>query len=110
MATAAVASAESTDWITGYEALEMKPKLKGKLLQSIECRDVVSNGLNLRKSEFRLTYTNNPSKKRFLWAVGSEYGRYNARAQKEGYELVSLHQYSRQSGLKVRCAVWHKKQ
>ena len=103
-----LADAATTEWFKGKDKSKVISLLKGKLLLAIECRDGQKIGLNLNKDEFRLTYADNPTKKRYLWAVGSAFGPYKARAKRENYKLVNLSQYTRKSGLKIRCAVWHK--
>ncbi|MEM9277235.1 MAG: hypothetical protein AAGA76_01525 [Pseudomonadota bacterium] len=100
--------AEQTDWFKGRDRAKIAKQMKGKLLQEIECRDKKTVGLHLARDEFRVTYTDNPEKTRYLWAVGNQFGRYKAYADKNGYKMVSINQYVRESGLKIRCAVWHK--
>ncbi|MEM7216596.1 MAG: hypothetical protein AAF423_13735 [Pseudomonadota bacterium] len=103
------AKAERTEWFEGKDRYEITKRLKGKLLLEIECRDSKTPGLHLARDEFRVTYTDNPTSKKFTWAIGNHYGRYKHWADKNGYKLVSINQYTRASGLKIRCAVWHKK-
>ncbi len=103
------AYAAKTEWFKGKERYEIEKRLKGKLLLEIECRDGKAPGLHLAQDEFRVTYSDNTPKTKFLWAIGSLYGPYKKRAEKNGYKLVSFNQFVRPSGLKIRCAVWHKK-
>ena len=103
------AHAAKTGWFKGKERYEIEKRLKGKLLLEIECRDGRAPGLHLAKDEFRVTYSDNPSNTKFLWAIGNVFGAYKKRAEKRGFKLVSYNQYVRASGLKIPCAVWHKK-
>lgn len=102
------AAVETTEWMAGTEAIMLAPKLDGKLLLSIKCRDTPAIGLNVGNLEYKISYSENPKKIKFLWAVGSHYGPFERKAQKEGYRRVSFDQFVRPSGLKIRCGVWHK--
>jgi len=100
-------NAERSGWMTGYEARKI-PGISKKLIIAIDCRDTNKPGLLVGKLESNVTYSDNPSKKKFYWAVGSEFGRYKIKAKKKGYKLVSFKQFTRKaSGLKIRCGVWH---
>lgn len=102
------AEKQSTDWFSGNDRKVLKT-LRKKLIHSIKCRDTNNVGLNVRKGEYKVVYSDNPDDVKFYWAIGSEYGRYEKRALKRGYKRVSFDQYIRKpSGLRIRCGVWHK--
>jgi len=102
-------SKKSTGWFNGSDRSE-RSKLRGKLIHSIKCRDSKSIGLNVRKGQYKVVYSDNPKKIKFLWAIGSAYGRYEKIARKRGYKRVSFDQYRRKvSGLNIRCGVWQEK-
>jgi len=102
------ANAAKTEWFLGKDRPKVERELKGKIPLEIECKDSKTVGLHLARDQFRVTYTDNPSEKKFLWAIGNFYGPYKRWADKNDYKLVSINQYTRASGLKIRCAVWHK--
>jgi len=107
---AAPALATTTDWISGRDFSTIKRAVGNKLLTKIECRDTGKKGGQVADYEYRVTYVNNPGKIRYRWAIGNQYGPYRARAKKDGYKQVSYSSFRRKtSGLKVHCAVWHKK-
>ena len=107
--TPSTASAERSGWMSGNEIAKI-PGIRKKLIIAIDCRDTYRPGLQVRNFEYNVTYTNNPSKKKFHWAIGSAYGRFKIKSEKKGYKLVSFKQFTRKnSGLKIRCAVWHER-
>jgi len=100
---------KTTEWFTGSDR-SARSKLNGKLIHSIKCRDGKSVGLNVRKGEYKVTYSDNPKQVKFRWAIGNAYGPIAKWAKKNGYKRVSFDQYRRKSsGLRIRCGVWQKK-
>ncbi len=105
-----VASAETTEWFSGKEQRVVQKRLKDKLLMRIECRDTNVVGLNVADFEYRVTYKENPENIKVRWAVGSLYGPFREQSLKDGSKLISYDSFRRKkSGLKIHCAVWHKK-
>ena len=51
----------------------------------------------------------NPEKIKIRWAVGNLYGPFREMSKRDGSRLISYDSFRRKSGLKVHCAVWHKK-
>ncbi|WP_394688188.1 hypothetical protein [Hoeflea sp.] len=104
------AYAEQTEWFEGRQQYAVEKRLKGKLLNRIECRDTGRLGLDVADFEYRVSYSDNPDGIKYFWAIGSAFGPQRERAKRQGYEMVSYENFLRkQSGLKVHCAVWHKK-
>lgn len=104
------ANAETTDWLKGREAVQtIKSKYRtGLVLTKMECKDTNRIGLDVGAFDYRLTFTKTEDAPPILWAVGSEYGRGEAQAKRDGYKSVSFDQFTRaRSGLRVRCGVWH---
>ena len=105
-----LAHAETTEWFSGKDRRTVEKRLWDKLLMRIECRDTNRVGLNVTDFEYRVTYTDNPKKIKIRWAVGSLYGPFRERSKRDGSKLISYDSFRRKkSGLKVHCAVWHKK-
>lgn len=110
VAGAAIAQTGS-EWMTGYEAFKTLRAMesKGFMPVSITCRDSNKRGLDVGETEYKVKFVKNSNGVHYYWAVGSEYGRINLKATKEGHRRVSFAQYLRKkSGLTVRCAIWHK--
>lgn len=108
---AAPACAEDSVWLRGFTAYLTVGKMgkQGFMPTSIACRDSNLKGLDVAETEYKVSYAKRPDGVKFMWAVGSEYGRYRKLAEKEGYRQVGFDQYKRKkSGLVVRCAIWHK--
>ncbi len=100
-----------TEWMTGYDAFKTLQSMESKGLMpvSITCRDSNKRGLDVGETEYKVKFVKNSNDVHYYWAVGSEYGRMNLQATKEGHRRVSFAQYVRmKSGLTVRCAIWHK--
>jgi hypothetical protein len=105
------AHATTTDWLTGIEIqkLARKGEFRGKKVDAIKCKDGGKIGLNVRTGFFKVTYSDNPTKKKFHWSIGNTYGKSVVMAKKKNMVLVSHDQYVRKSGLVIRCGVWHEK-
>jgi hypothetical protein len=104
-------NAETSDWVSGYEAVKTWKKLKrqGHTPMAIECRDTGRKGLNIGDLEYRITTEKLDKKVHWMWAVGSDFGKFQHKAEKNGYTRVSYSAFRRvKSGLLVRCGVWHK--
>ncbi|MGJ8571208.1 MAG: hypothetical protein ACSHXI_10985 [Hoeflea sp.] len=105
-----VAHAETTEWFSGKEQRTVQKRLRDKLLMRIECRDTNRVGLDVSEFEYRVTYTDNPEKIKVRWVVGNLYGPFREQSKRDGSKLISYDSFRRKkSGLKVHCAVWHKK-
>jgi hypothetical protein len=103
--------AEETGWLSGYNAYSRGKQLERQGFMPVRmlCRDSNKRQLDVGETEYNVTFAKNTNGTQFLWAVGSEYGPYKLKAEKEGYRQVSFKQYVRKkSGLTVRCAIWHK--
>ena len=103
--------AEETGWLSGYNAYNRGKALERQGFMPVKmlCRDSYKRQLDVAETEYNVTFAKNTAGVKFLWAVGSEYGPYKLKADKEGYQQVSFKQYKRKkSGLVVRCAIWHK--
>lgn len=109
LGTGSLAHAETTEWFSGKERRAVEKRLWDKLLMRIECRDTKRVGLNVTEFEYRVTYTDNPEKIKIRWAVGNLYGPFREMSKRDGSRLISYDSFRRKSGLKVHCAVWHKK-
>jgi hypothetical protein len=105
------ASAEETGWLSGYKAYAKYKQLErqGYMPVKMLCRDSYKRQLDVGETEYSITFVKNANDTQYLWAVGSDYGKYRLKADKEGYHQVSFKQYTRKkSGLIIRCAIWHK--
>jgi hypothetical protein len=103
--------AEETGWLSGFKAYSRYKQLERQGLMPVKmlCRDSNLRQLEVAETEYNITFAKRPQGKQYLWAVGSEYGKYKLQADKEGYRQVSFRQYVRKkSRLTIRCAIWHK--
>lgn len=103
--------AETSDWMSGYQASRAWSKLKrqGHIPMAIECRDTGRRGLHVGELEYRITTAKLGDRLHWMWAVGSDFGKYENKARKKGYTRVSYSAFRRKkSGLLIRCGVWHK--
>jgi hypothetical protein len=104
--------ADTSEWMSGYQAYKawFKQKRHDYTLMAIECRDTGETALDVGKFEYRVTAQKLDKPVKYLWAIGSSFGRYESIAKKKGYTRVSYSSFRRKkSGLLVRCGVWQKK-
>jgi len=106
------AHAETTEWMRGFKAYYAwaKQERRNITLVAVECRDTGKRGLNVADFEYRITFEARDPQTPYYWAVGSNFGKVDREARQKGYELVSYSAFRRKnSGLLVRCGVWHRK-
>lgn len=105
------AVARSTGWVTGYEWLRIWKSLEknGELPVSVVCRDSAKKGLSNASGLAKVEIQPNPRKIAWSWAFGGKVQQAKKRYEARGYKLVSYSEYRRASGLKIACAIWHKK-
>lgn len=110
VALAASAEARQTGWISASQWEAMIPRLRaaGEVPVAVKCRDLNTISLSNASGEANVTLANKPDVD-WHWAFGAGYGPVKANVEKNGFRQAAYHSFTRASGLKVPCAVWHKK-
>ena len=105
------AYARSTDWIDGYELLRLRKALRksGEMPVSIVCKDTNSKGLTYKSGVAKVEIRPNPGNVKWGLFIADEVPRYRSRLERGGFKRVSYSEYRRASGLRIPCAIWHKK-
>ena len=105
------AEARQTGWINGFEWFRIAKTLsaKGEMPVSVKCKDSGSKGLTYKSGVANVRIEKNPNHIKWYWAFGNRVAAVKPKLEKQGYKLVSYSAYRRSSGLKVPCAIWHKK-
>ena len=105
------AQARQTGWISGFEWSRIARALtdKGEMPVAVECRDRKSAGLTLTSGEANVRIEKNTDGIKWHWAYGDRVNVVKPKLERDGYKMVSYSEYTRASGLKVRCAIWHKR-
>lgn len=108
---ASTAFARSTGWVNGYEWIRIAKTLtkNGEMPVSVVCKDSNSKGLTNQSGVAKVELQKNPGNIAWYWAFGARVNQVRARLEKRGFKLVSYSEYRRASGLKIPCAIWHKK-
>ena len=103
--------AKSSEWITGHQLREQLVSMerRGMRPETIRCKSNTHGDFQSRRNTlFNVKYEQNPEGGRWYWAWGNYMDRYENRALRRGYQRVSLGGFTRNSGLRVNCAIWHK--
>ncbi|CAN7523505.1 hypothetical protein [Rhizobium sp. LjRoot254] len=110
-ANASAAFARSTGWVSGFEWIRISKTLdkNGEMPVSVVCKDSGSKGLTNISGLAKVEIQKNPGNVAWYWAYGARVKQVKARLEKRGFKLVSFSEYRRSSGLKIPCAIWHKK-
>lgn len=105
------AQARQTGWVNGYEWVRIAKTLRarGEMPMSVECKDSNTVGLSRASGLANVRIEKNTQGLKWYWAFGDRVARDGPKLAKAGYKLVSRSEYRRASGLKVPCAIWHKK-
>lgn len=105
------AQARQTGWVSGFEWSRIARTLssKGEMPVSVQCRDRKAAGLTLNSGEANVRIEKNIKGIKWHWAYGDRVNAVKPKLEKQGYKMVSYSEYTRASGLKVRCAIWHKR-
>jgi hypothetical protein len=105
------AFARSTGWVNGYEWIRISKTLakNREMPVSVVCKDSNSKGLTNQSGIAKVEIQKNPGNVTWYWAFGDRVSRARQRLEKRGFKLVSYSEYRRASGLKIPCAIWHKK-
>lgn len=105
------ANAGTTGWLEGRKALASAKKFAREkyVPTAIHCRDSRTVGLDVRKSEYKIDFSNRKAEYKYHWAIGTSYAPVKLKVEKQGYKLVSMDQFRRKStGLRIRCGLWIK--
>lgn len=102
----------SSGWIDANELKRFSWRVlrKGHIPTAIQCKNKnIAKGMNRVNTWVKVSYKPNPSKQKWTWAWGNFVGAIHVKRIKNGYKRVSLAGFRRPSGLRVQCAIWHKK-
>ena len=106
--------AASSGWINAHDLQRFHSSVllrQKQMPTGIKCRNNNAvTGMDRRNTLVNITYR--PIKKglKWRWAWGGAVGIANAKAKKDGFKLVSSGSFRRDSGLVIRCGIWHKTQ
>jgi hypothetical protein len=105
------AFARSTGWVNGHEWFRIAKTLEknGEMPVSVVCKDSNSKGLTNKSGVAKVEIQKNPGNIAWYWAVGDRVPSAKKSVEARGYKMVSYSEYRRASGLKIACAIWHKR-
>ncbi len=111
LASAQWAQARQTGWINGYEWVRIAKTLRARreMPVSVECKDSDTIGLSRASGLANVRIEKNTQGLKWYWAFGDRVAKDGPKLTKAGYKLVSRSEYRRASGLKIPCAIWHKR-
>lgn len=106
------AFAESTGWVTPtqIEKISQSMNKKDMMPVSIKCKGD-SRSSSIRDSMLiTMSFSPNPTRKRWRWIWGRDYGETKHKLEKSGWKQVSSSGFKRPAtGLNIRCGVFHQK-
>ena len=108
--TTSAANAASTGWINAKQASReyRQFKIKKMIPTSINCKAGNKIGQSRQNTMLRMEYE--PKSQNMKWALawGDHVTPYSRKYLKKGFRLVSSGSFTRKSGLRIKCAIWHK--
>jgi hypothetical protein len=110
----AAAKTGTTGWVTGYEAIRLGKSRDryGIVPTKIQCKNGKNNRGDFRKNLLvKVDYRFQDKKKPIYWAAAwhTAMKQFEIKYKRKGFKMVSRDSYVRGSGLRVHCALWHKK-
>lgn len=104
------AEARSTGWVDGNEWKRISRTLakNGEMPVSVVCKDTKNAELSFESGVAKVEIQKNPKGIEWYWAFADSVPVIAKKLENTGYKLVSYSEYRRSSGLKIRCAIWHK--
>jgi hypothetical protein len=104
------AEARSTGWVDGDEWYQISRTLNknGEMPVSVVCKDTKNIGLSFKSGVAKVEIQKNTKGIEWHWAFGASVPVVANKLKNTGFKMVSYSEYQRASGLKIRCAIWHK--